>query len=690
MVRTVLGWTAVLLCCAAVSVAQGDDSAGASDKDLERVEEVLVVTASRTEQRLQEAPAAMSVITAEELETAPADDFGDLLRNIPGVNVSQISARDVQITSRGATNSLATSQLVLVDNRSIYLDFFGFVIWEFLPSNPYEIKQIEVVRGPGSAVWGANAQTGVINVITKSPREMQGGAVTVGGGELGTAFGSVTYATAAEKLGFKVSAGYYEQDPYDRPTGLIPGTSTPYPNFPNQGTSQPKIDLRWDYDLDESSTVKFSTGYAATDGIIHTGIGPFDIQSSSSLSYAQVAWSKQAKRLGFFVNNLDGEGDNLLTVGPDGRPLNLGFSSRTYNLDYSDTRVVADKHIFTYGATARKNDFDLTIAPQGSDRDEYGVFVQDEILIGDRLRWLIGSRVDNIDPIGNVVSPRTSLMFSPSPDHTFRVSFNRAFRSPSVINNYLDITIINLVQIPVAPGVSIPYVFPTRAIGNVDLVEERLDAVEVGYVGSVGDNMTMTLAAYENKTTEGIDFFTLSTYTGSNPPPNFPLPPQALDVPPPFGLAGVFPSAFSYRNVGEQINRGVEFSLDGDPSPDWSWFFNYSWQDKPDVTGIPFEDVGLPPENRANLGLAYNGDRFFWSGNVNYQDDAFWTDVLDARFHGPTEAFTQLNLGFGVWFSGGKGMFRVDAQNATDEYVQQHVFGDIISRKVTGRVSFRF
>ncbi len=454
MLRTFLGWTSIVLCCAAVATAQ-DSAASESEatpEDLDKVEDVIVVTASRSEQRLQDAPAAMTVISAKELEVAPMDDFGDVLRNVPGVNVSQISARDVQITGRGATNSLATSQLVLVDSRSIYLDFFGFVIWEFLPSNPYEIKQIEIVRGPGSAVWGANAQTGVINVITKSPREMQGTSVTLGGGELGTAFGSFTHARASEKLGFKISAAYFEQEPYDRPTGTIPGTGTPYPSFENQGTSQPKVDVRWDYDLDESSTFKVSGGWAATDGIIHTGIGPFDIQSDSALGYVQLAWSRNAKRLGLFVNDLDGVGDNLLAVGADGQPLRLGFSSRTYNLDYSDTRVFGEKNVVTYGATARANDFDLSIAPLGRDRSEYGFFLQDEILINDKVRWLVGSRVDDIDPIGTVVSPRTSLMISPSPDHTLRFSFNRAFRSPSVINNFLDITILNQVLLPVGPG----------------------------------------------------------------------------------------------------------------------------------------------------------------------------------------------------------------------------------------------
>ena len=130
-------------------------------------EEVVVVTASRSEQQLVDAPAAVSVITTSTIENSPATNVGDLLRAVPGINVTQVSARDINITTRGATSTLATSQLALVDGRSVYLDFFGMVMWDLIPTNPHEIKQIEVVRGPASAVWGANAMTGVVNVITQ-------------------------------------------------------------------------------------------------------------------------------------------------------------------------------------------------------------------------------------------------------------------------------------------------------------------------------------------------------------------------------------------------------------------------------------------------------------------------------------------------------------------------------------------
>ena len=176
-------WSAILAALAlALAPAMAQEEAPPAEEPGELVEEVIVVTASRTEQSLNEAPAAISVLTAKDIESIPADNYGALLRNVPGLNVSQTSARDFNMTARGSTNTLSTSQLVLVDGRSLYLDFFGFVMWDFLPVNTTEIKQIEAVRGPGSAVWGANAMTGVVNLITKRATERVGTSRPLRGG----------------------------------------------------------------------------------------------------------------------------------------------------------------------------------------------------------------------------------------------------------------------------------------------------------------------------------------------------------------------------------------------------------------------------------------------------------------------------------------------------------------------------
>ena len=157
-------------------------------------EEQVVVTASKTEETLVNAPASVSVITTQTIQNNASSSYADLFRGVPGVNVTQVSARDINVNARGAGSTLSTSQLALVDGRSIYLDFFGFIAWDFLPVNPAEIKQIEVIRGPASAIWGANAMNGVVNVITKSPRELQGSSFTIG-------FGGFNRESAARKQG---------------------------------------------------------------------------------------------------------------------------------------------------------------------------------------------------------------------------------------------------------------------------------------------------------------------------------------------------------------------------------------------------------------------------------------------------------------------------------------------------------
>ena len=125
---------------------------------------------------------------------------------------------------------------------------------------------------------------------------MQGTSVTLGGGDFGTLYGNITHAGANERYGYKVSGAYYEQDPFERPTGFIPGTTTMYPDFTNEGTSQPKANVRFDFDKNLESTWGVDFGYAATDGIMHSGIGPFDIASGASMGSVKVNWSCWSRR----------------------------------------------------------------------------------------------------------------------------------------------------------------------------------------------------------------------------------------------------------------------------------------------------------------------------------------------------------------------------------------------------------
>jgi outer membrane receptor protein involved in Fe transport len=701
--------------------------------------EQIVVTASKTEQALVNAPATVSLISGQTLQNNGATSYADLFRAVPGLNVTQTSARDINFTSRGATSTLSTSQLALVDGRSIYLDFFGFIAWDFLPVNPAEIKQIEVIRGPASAIWGANAMNGVVNVITKSPREMQGSSVTIGAGGFGRNTGNKSENAGAlfyvngshseainDRWAYKFSAGVFTQDPLARPTGAIPnGTGTPYPSFTNQGTTQPKVDMRVDYDYpDGTQKLIVQGGVAGTDGILHSGIGPFDINRGTVLGYGKVNYSRNALKLNVFVNVLNGDATNLLAVDVTGQPLAFKFKSQTYDVEFGDVRTFQRRHVLSYGGNFRHSNFDLSIAPAGDRRTEGGAYAQDEIFLGKYVRWLVGARVDKFDIVKDAqFSPRTTLMLKPSAEQTVRVSFNRAYRAPSVVNNYLDTTIIN--QLPL--GAINPalagrvYNFPVRAVGsNVgleplvpaqDLSVTSLNAFEVGYTGVINQRATVSAAVYVNDTKEDVFFTQVASYRAANPPPGWPPPPipgflggvilEGLYCPPgttpsaarpcPFGVGSGLPLAFSYRNFGKVRQKGLELGIDGAIDKEWSAFVNYSYQPEPTPTGFDKSELNIPPAHLFNTGVNYGGPRLLGSLQISYQGSAFWQDVLDSRYHGSTDAYTLVNGSFGVkWGEKGHIVTMLKVTNLLNQEIQQHIFGDISKLQMVGEMRVGF
>lgn len=690
-------------------------------------EEKVVVTASKVEQRLVNAPATVSVVTSDVIASTPATNYAELFRSVPGVNISQTSARDFNITLRGATSTLATSQLALVDGRSIYLDFFGFVAWDLLPVNPNEVRQIEVIRGPASAVWGANALNGVINFISKTPRELAGNSVSISVGgfdrgvngsnaDAGTMFNvNGTHARAVnDRWAYKVSAGAYTSDAFARPTGTIPGTRTPYPPFPNEGTSQPKFDTRVDYDAPGGAyKLTLAGGYAGTSGIIHTGIGPFDMDNNVGLGYGTMRYSRGALRFNVFTNTLNGDATALLARGANGLPIPFEFHNNTYDVEISNANTVGTRQVLSYGGNFRYNNFDLSIAPLGSNRKEAGFYVQDEIFLHEKLRFNIGARIDKFDVIADpVFSPRLAVIIKPMPDQAIRVSYNKAFRSPSLINNFLQVGIVNQIDLALInpafaalPGRN--FNFPVRAIGSTDLKEESIQAFEVGYTANVRERATVSAAVYWTRYEDEIFFTQTARYRALSPPPGWLQALPAPIVPPQLALGilevippscpsvtapcttGGLPSEFSYRNLGVNRNKGLELGVDAAASQALNVFANYSFQAEPDPD-FDLSEVNLPPTHRFNAGFNYSAGRFLGNASVSYVDEAFFQDVLDSRFHGPTEAYTQVNGAFGVRWMNGKVTTAIKVINLTNEDIQSHVFGDVIKRQVIGELRFQF
>ncbi|MCI0446431.1 TonB-dependent receptor [bacterium] len=560
----------------------------------------------------------------------------------------------------------------------------------------------------------------MVNIITKSPREFVGTTLTFSGGifdrdveggpdeDSGATFGgSITHAQIlSDTWSYKISAGYFDSDEFARPAGIIPPSHVPNTDIPtggfpysavafqNEGTRQPKFDFRLDQELSEDSKIIYAAGIAGTEGIIHTGIGPFDIDSGSKLGYGKVNYLNGNFKLNFFTNILDGDATNLLTRDVTGNPIEFLFDTKTYDVEAAHSLLFGGNNVLSFGGNFRQNTFDLSLAPRGDNRTESGVYIQDEIFT-EKFRFVVGGRVDYFDVLdGAVFSPRLTFMYKPTPEHSLRASYNRAFRAPSLVNNFLDVTIITA-TIDLRPfGAPIP-VFPiiTRAVGNENLQEEQLDAYEVGYTGDFNGRTVVSFSYYINDTDKNINFVPVGVYTPQNPPPGWPLDPAIIGFLASRGI--VFPSEFTYLNLGPLRNQGIEISLDQVVTDHISVFVNYSYQKDPEILDdpdgtFPPGELGFPANNRFNAGFSYNDPRFLGNLNMNYSGEAFWNDVLDARFWGATDAYTMVNGSFGVHWLEGRLTTTIKVTNLFNEEIQQHIFGDILKRNITGELSINF
>ncbi len=630
--------------------------------------ETVVVTASKTAEEVRDAPVAVTVVPASEIEKSSAESYGDLLRTVPGLNVAQMSARDVNLTPRLATGRNANATLALLDGRTIYQDYFGMVLWDLLPIDFDEVKQVEVVRGPDSAMWGANAMGGVVNILTKDPAEMLGTSVKLGGGTLGTREAGVIHAGTSGAASYKVSASYFAQDAWERPTALPDGT--PLPTYDNTGTHQYRIDLRFDLDRPDNGKWKFGAGFASSDGPILTGLGPFDAtnlyQGHATAEYLKGDFHASANLTLHDARYVGFLAPEIVTM-----------KNQTIAAEAGDRHLFGEKNLVSWGASARTSHFDLSLVPDVHARTDLGAFAEDEIFLAETLRLRAGARYDWSDTYGGALSPRTGLIFEPHKDHTFRLSWNHAFIAPSLVENFLEFPSVALATLPTGS-----YVYPILATGSRDLNAETMNAFEVGYTGSFARRVTVTVSAYYDISRNRIFFVPVEYYSPADPPPGWPLPPSALDQYP-------IPKAFSYRNLGRIVDRGIEVSADMKISRALTAFANYSWQADPQVSeqGATTIPVNLPARNRINAGLSVGAGAFFGSASVNYTASAFWTDV--PPYVGPTAPFTLWNAAAG-WTFANNLTVAVRAVNVTDARVQQHVFGDILRRRVTAELRFHF
>lgn len=625
------------------------DAQGPSD-------ELIVISASKAPQKPIEAPAAISVIDESTIGTAPSQNIGNLLRAVPGVNTTQLSVRQFNVTGRAAAGLLGP-QLVLVDGRPLYQDSVGYVFWDLASIDLDEIKRIEVVRGPVSAIWGANALDGVINIVTKSPRELQGSSFTLGTGIFQRSSraadidpGRVFYISGRhaqvvnDRWAYKISAATYTQDALPRPTGTINETlGFRYPRFTNEGTRQPKVDARADYSSsDNRRRLEVAGGVAFTEGMLHSALGPFAIERGSHLGYARASYHQGRFQASYFTNQLKGDAGNQLMQNETLRtsaflehrrlpnaPITLDFEEQTHDVEISHTGTFATHHVVSYGGNWRHNVFDLSllpsagsvgrIAPLERSRTQGGAYAEDVIRISQHIRAVLNGRLDYLDHVdyldqvdGEILfSSRAALIFNPAAMHAVRFVYSRGYRTPSIFESFFEARLAE----PVGLGVFDPLLagsvsdLPIYVFGNersrllfggrpvARPVQPSLSAFELGYTGQVGSRSLVTAAFYANNMRDEVAFTVRQRYFPDDSPigGEWRLPTSALALVP----GGSLPEGFVYRTLGDVTRKGFELEINNSVNNSLNVFANYTWQRGPDPQRFDnpvFRHGGAPSE----------------------------------------------------------------------------------------------
>ncbi len=467
------------------SSAQQSDLTQLSLDDLMNVK---VTSVSKKEQKLSRTASAIFVISSEDIRRSGATNIPDLLRMVPGLDVAQIGANAWAISARGLNGRFSNKLLVVVDGRNVYTPTFGGVFWDTLDLPLEDIERIEVIRGPGGTIWGANAVNGVINIITKKAAETRGGMVVAGGGNLDQGFGTVQYGGGLGKsTDYRIYTKYFNQD-------HMPGL-----------TGQDGADgwhlLRGGFRSDSSLSAKDTwmvqgDVYTGEEGnpaslfpsVTSPGVQNIDVTVPLSGGFLQSVWN----------HVFSARSDTALKISFDRykRDDALMEQRGTFDVEFEHHFASGARQDVVWGVNYRNTDSDthgdLTVSlhPADVNMQLYSSFIQDEIaMVPDKLYLTVGTKLDHNYYTGFNALPSARVAWTPRGHHMFWAAVSKADRTPTQADTRSR---INLAGFP-GPGGT-----PALAalVGNSHFRNEGLVAYEMGYRTTVVEHLSIDLAAY--------------------------------------------------------------------------------------------------------------------------------------------------------------------------------------------------
>ena len=623
------------------------------------IEEETVSTALRREQPISQAPSNVYVITAEDIRQSGAPDVPTILRRIPGLEVMQVTGADFNVGVRGNNQLFANKMLVLIDGRSVYIDVQGFVFWKGLPITLPEIKQIEVIKGPVAALYGFNAFDGVVNIITKSPEDIKGTTLQLGGGEIGTVSTSAVHAGGGGNLRYRISGGY-EQNHQWRDRGDLA-----YRSY--------KFNSQTDYVLSDHSKASLSGGLVYLnphDGPM-VGAGSSILNPAVKLPYANLSYENQGFFLRAFWNGFIADTaapahpllhDKVAVTDLAGHP-DLRFRGNTYNVEGQHSAQIGESARLTYGINYRYNTFACNCVSMYGDEHRLGLYVQGEWAVSPTVNVIGGLRYDLHSQINPTYSPRVAVVYAPIPGHTLRAQASVGYRPPTLFETYEAARITPLVQNPFFP-VSNPI------LGSRNLQPEEILSYELGYQGWY----------FRHRVRVRADLFFNRTW----------------DL---IGQEST-PTVVRTVNSGKTGVYGGEVGVEVQATSWLTGFANYSIQE------IEKNTVGHArrgaPQSKVNAGLrgewenGLSGDIVLHHvGSAQYPIAQSY-DIFGASPGTQADSYTLLNLrtGYRFWEQDTPTGYRQSAEvavsvfNVFDDH-REHPLGDLISRRIMGWLTLR-
>ena len=458
-----------------------------TDLTLEELINVEVTSVSRRPERWLTAPAAVHVITQEDIRRSGVTTIAEALRLAPGVEVARIDANRWAIGIRGFGSRLARSVLVLIDGRSVYNPLFAGTYWEIQDLVLEDVARIEVIRGPGGTLWGANAFNGVINITTRSARQTHGALATAGVGNEERGFAAVRYggAAAGDRLHYRAYGKIFNRH------SALPRAGNFYDHW-----RLGQLGFRTDWDVRERDGV-------TTQGDLYVGsigqraiVSSFDPQGNQTLETPSKVWGGNV--LGRWQHQFSATSSSKLQLYYDHTSRtdpSFEEDRETVDLDFDHNLQLPGRqelvwglgYRLTYGRTGGVPT--VTFTPANRVDHLVSAFVQDSIaLLPDLLTFTAGTKLEHNDFTGVEVQPSARLAWTPGGGrHVAWAAFSRAVRTPSPVEHDVQINVF----VP-AQGAYVRYV------GTRDFTSEVVYATEAGYRYQPSARLSSGVAAFFN------------------------------------------------------------------------------------------------------------------------------------------------------------------------------------------------